>query len=420
MEGIGAPNCPFDAQSLRPHTPLAGAEPDDQSDLGGWFRTHQSESTLSRRGDCDLYWQAVHRLVRPGCDALMGCRAKEHRAISSLRSSPSGFSQPGRSGREHGLTVYVGDDWSKDHHDVHVMNEEGESLAARRLPEGAEGTTALYALLAEHVQEANQVVVGIETDRGPWVAALIGAGYRVYAINPRVAALYRKRHQLGGGKSDRGDARMLANLVRTDSRNHREVAGDSAHASAVQVRDAPSSSWSGTARARATGCAARCCSTSRPRSRRSPTSRIQTRSRCSPSPRSRSRRRSRRGPRSARRSAAEAAGATWTGGRRRCERRSASARSMSPPPLARRSLTACSRRSLSSRRSTGSSSYWSRSWRRVLTSTRTPRSACRCRDWAPSRRNYAGTSPITMASGRKRAVTARNVRPRRLYDAVHM
>ena len=134
------------------------------------------------------------------------------------------------------MTVYVGDDWSEDHHDVHVMNEEGESLAAKRLPEGAEGMTALHALLAEHAQEAGQVVVGIETDRGPWVAALIGAGYRVYAINPRVASLYRERHQVGGGKSDRGDARMLANLVRTDSHNHRPVAGDSALASAVQVR----------------------------------------------------------------------------------------------------------------------------------------------------------------------------------------
>ncbi len=134
------------------------------------------------------------------------------------------------------MTVYVGDDWSEDHHDIHLMNEDGESLAARRLPEGSEGMTTLHALLAEHATEANQVVVGIETDRGPWVSALIGAGYRVYAINPRVAALYRERHQVGGGKSDRGDARMLANLVRTDSHNHREVAGDSAHASAVQVR----------------------------------------------------------------------------------------------------------------------------------------------------------------------------------------
>ena len=96
--------------------------------------------------------------------------------------------------------------------------------------------TALHALLADHAHDAGEVVVGIETDRGPWVAALVGAGYRIYAINPRVAALYRERHQVGGGKSDKGDARMLANLVRTDSHNHRPVAGDDARASAVQVR----------------------------------------------------------------------------------------------------------------------------------------------------------------------------------------
>jgi len=37
---------------------------------------------------------------------------------------------------------------------------------------------------------------------------------------------------------------------------------------------------------------------------------------------------------------------------------------------------------------------------------------------AKSRRNYAGTSPLTIASGKKRAVLARHVRNRRLYDAV--
>ena len=134
------------------------------------------------------------------------------------------------------MLVFVGDDWSEDHHDVHLMNEQGESLAARRLPEGLEGMTALHELLAEHAQQPAEVVIGIETERGPWGAALLGAGYRVYAINPRAASRYRERHQVGGGKSDSGDARMLANLVRTDRHNHRPVAGDSATASAVQVR----------------------------------------------------------------------------------------------------------------------------------------------------------------------------------------
>ena len=79
------------------------------------------------------------------------------------------------------MLVYVGDDWSEDHHDVHLMNEQGESLAARRLPEGLEGMTALHELLAQHAQDLAEVVIGIETDRGPWVAALLGAGFRPHS-----------------------------------------------------------------------------------------------------------------------------------------------------------------------------------------------------------------------------------------------
>ena len=64
-------------------------------------------------------------------------------------------------------------------------------------------------------------MIGIETDRGPWVSALVAAGYHVYAINPRSASRYRDRHHVGGAKSDAGDARLLADLVRTDRHNHR-------------------------------------------------------------------------------------------------------------------------------------------------------------------------------------------------------
>jgi transposase len=60
------------------------------------------------------------------------------------------------------------------------------------------------------------VVIGIETDRGPWVQALLAAGYRVYAINPRQAARYRERYSTSGAKSDQGDAHVLAELVGLD------------------------------------------------------------------------------------------------------------------------------------------------------------------------------------------------------------
>ena len=83
------------------------------------------------------------------------------------------------------MVLYVGDDWAEDHHDVQLMDESGERFAARRLPEGVAGVTALHELVAQHAAGPGDVVIGIETDRGPWVSALVAAGYHVYAINPR-------------------------------------------------------------------------------------------------------------------------------------------------------------------------------------------------------------------------------------------
>ena len=85
------------------------------------------------------------------------------------------------------------------------------------------------------MRDAGQVAVGIETDRGPWVQALVAAGYTVYAINPLQASRYRERHGVSGAKSDAGDAHVLADMVRTDSHQLRPVAGDSALAAAVKV-----------------------------------------------------------------------------------------------------------------------------------------------------------------------------------------
>jgi len=84
-------------------------------------------------------------------------------------------------------------------------------------------------------QAAGQVVVGIETDRGPWVTALRAAGYLVYAINPMSAARYRERHGTSGAKSDAGDAHVLAEIVRLDRDHHRPIAGDSDLADAVKL-----------------------------------------------------------------------------------------------------------------------------------------------------------------------------------------
>ena len=131
--------------------------------------------------------------------------------------------------------IFVGDDWAEDHHDVYVMAAEGARLASRRLPEGLTGIRALHELIADHVVEPSDVVIGIETDRGLWVQALGAAGYQVFAVNPLAVARYRERHQVSGAKSDAGDAKVLADLVRTDRHNHRALAGDSLEVEAIKV-----------------------------------------------------------------------------------------------------------------------------------------------------------------------------------------
>jgi transposase len=131
--------------------------------------------------------------------------------------------------------IFVGIDWAEAHHDVCVMDEMGEVLATARVSDGVEGVSRLHELLAEHADEPNDVVVGIETDRGLLVGALVAAGFRMYAINPMAASRYRDRHATSKAKSDRGDAKVLADVVRTDRHNHREVAGDSELAEAVKV-----------------------------------------------------------------------------------------------------------------------------------------------------------------------------------------
>ena len=134
--------------------------------------------------------------------------------------------------------LFVGDDWAEAHHDVEIEDESGRRLARRRLPEGIEGLDRLHAMIADHLAdegEAAEVVIGIETDRGPWVQALIAAGYQVFAINPLQAARYRERHAVSGAKSDPGDAHVLAEVVRLDRAHHRPVAGDSDVAEHVKV-----------------------------------------------------------------------------------------------------------------------------------------------------------------------------------------
>jgi transposase len=141
--------------------------------------------------------------------------------------------------------LFVGDDWAEAHHDIEIVDEQGRRLIKRRLPEGLEGVSRLHALIAaamprgwadlDPAEAASRVKIGIETDRGPWVASLVAAGYEVFAIDPKSAASYRPRHTPSGAKSDPGDAHMLAEIVRLDRAGQRPVAADSEAGEAIKL-----------------------------------------------------------------------------------------------------------------------------------------------------------------------------------------
>ncbi len=141
--------------------------------------------------------------------------------------------------------LFVGDDWAEGHHDIEIVDDDGKVLVRRRLSEGLEGVTRLHSLVAAQMPDdwveldpaeaAGLVKVGIETDRGSWVAALVAAGYEVFAINPLSVARYRQRHSTSGAKSDAADAHLLAEIVRLDRAHHRPVAEDTDLGEAIKL-----------------------------------------------------------------------------------------------------------------------------------------------------------------------------------------
>jgi transposase len=134
------------------------------------------------------------------------------------------------------MEVFCGVDWAEDHHDIALVDRDGQLLARRRISDDAAGLALLLDLLTEHGDSADDPIpVAIETPRGLLTACLRATGRTVYPINPMAVARYRDRHSVAGRKSDHGDAVVLANVLRTDRHAHRPLPADSELAQAIAV-----------------------------------------------------------------------------------------------------------------------------------------------------------------------------------------
>jgi transposase len=137
------------------------------------------------------------------------------------------------------MPITCGIDWAEAHHDVALVDSEGRVRARCRIGTGVSGFSALVELIAEHGGCPEDTPVAIETDKNLLVVALAGAGFTVYPINPRAVARYRERHAQAGGKSDPGDAAVLANILRTDLHVHRPLPASTESCAGGQGSGAP-------------------------------------------------------------------------------------------------------------------------------------------------------------------------------------
>lgn len=134
------------------------------------------------------------------------------------------------------MSIYCGIDWADDHHDIAIIDGEGNNLETCRIGNDLAGFNQLPELLASHGDTtACLIPVAIETTRGLLVSCLQATGRDVYAINPMAAARYRDRHTVTRKKSDDLDAYVLANILRTDQHAHRAKSQNSELVRAIGV-----------------------------------------------------------------------------------------------------------------------------------------------------------------------------------------
>lgn len=121
------------------------------------------------------------------------------------------------------ITGYAGVDWATDAHAVCVVDGGGEVIVEFDVAHTAEG----LAELCSRVERAGAERVAIERPDGPVVDALLEAGLEVVVVSSRSVKALRERYGTSGNKSDRSDAYVLADCLRTDGHRWPSLEPDS-------------------------------------------------------------------------------------------------------------------------------------------------------------------------------------------------
>lgn len=111
---------------------------------------------------------------------------------------------------------YIGIDWADREHVVWVSDEGGQCMKQAVVKEEAEELSEFGRWLHERQDEGIALGAAIEKPHGRIVDFLLDHNVRVYPVNPKSVDRARDRFRVSGAKSDRFDAMVLAEFLRTD------------------------------------------------------------------------------------------------------------------------------------------------------------------------------------------------------------
>jgi transposase len=120
------------------------------------------------------------------------------------------------------MGTYVGIDWGGSTHAICVLDEQAVSVAAFEVSHDAAGLGELLTRLRSLGRSA-ALRIAIERPSGLLIDTLLDAGFQIVPIHPNMAKACRTRYRAAGGKCDRGDAYLLADLLRTDGHRLRSL-----------------------------------------------------------------------------------------------------------------------------------------------------------------------------------------------------
>ncbi len=112
--------------------------------------------------------------------------------------------------------LFVGVDWAEAQHAACLMDPGGTVVRRLMIPHSTVGLARLRQAIAAAEAEPTAVLVAVERPDGLLVETLLDVGYVGYALNPKAVDRYRERTRGAGGKTDPADAELLARILVTD------------------------------------------------------------------------------------------------------------------------------------------------------------------------------------------------------------